>query len=123
MSQILIVLGLVLVAIGLLWRWLGRLELGRLPGDIVIKHENFIFYFPITTGLVISAVLTLIFWLANRVISGGRGAPPMAPAGPHGGQADIDCQVADSRIKSDCKNITSSPSPHPWAFQTRARAR
>ena len=38
----------------------------RLPGNIVIKHENFIFYFPITTGLLISAVLTLIFWLADR---------------------------------------------------------
>jgi hypothetical protein len=66
MSRVLIVLGLVLVAIGLLWRWVGRLGLGRLPGDIVIKHENFIFYFPITSGLLISAVLTLIFWLANR---------------------------------------------------------
>ena len=57
MSRILIVLGLVLVAIGLLWRWIGRLGLGRLPGDIVIKHENFIFYFPIITGLLISAAI------------------------------------------------------------------
>jgi hypothetical protein len=66
MSRILIVLGVVLLAIGLLWRWIGRLGLGRLPGDIVIEHENFMFYVPITTGLLISAVLTLIFWLANR---------------------------------------------------------
>jgi hypothetical protein len=66
MSRILIVLGVVLVAIGLLWWWIGRLGLGRLPGDIVIEHENFMFYVPITTGLLISAVLTPIFWLANR---------------------------------------------------------
>ena len=66
MSRILIVLGLVLVGIGLLWPWISRLGLGRLPGDVVIERQNFNFYFPITTGLLISAVLTLIFWLANR---------------------------------------------------------
>jgi len=60
------VLGLVLVGIGLLRPRISRLGLGRLPGDVVIKRQNFIFYFPITTGLLISAVLTLIFWLANR---------------------------------------------------------
>jgi Protein of unknown function (DUF2905) len=43
-----------------------RLGLGRLPGDLVIKHKKFVLYFPFTTGLLISAVLTLIFWLANR---------------------------------------------------------
>ncbi len=66
MSRILIMLGLALVAIGLLWPWLGRLGLGRLPGDIVIEQKNFAFYFPLTTGLLISGVLTLIFWLARR---------------------------------------------------------
>jgi hypothetical protein len=65
MSRILIVLGLALVAIGLLWPWIGRLGLGRLPGDIVIQRQNFIFYFPITTGVLISVVLTLIFWFAK----------------------------------------------------------
>ncbi|HUB64630.1 MAG TPA: DUF2905 domain-containing protein [Methylocella sp.] len=66
MQRTLILLGLILVAIGLLWRWIGLLKLGRLPGDIVIEHQNWSFYFPITTGLLISAVLTLIFWLFNR---------------------------------------------------------
>jgi len=66
MSQNLIVLGLVLVGIGLLWPIIGRLGLGRLPGDIVIERQNFSFYFPITTGLLISIVLTLIFWFVNR---------------------------------------------------------
>ena len=40
--------------------------LGRLPGYIVIQRQNFVFYFPITTGLLISVVLTLIFWFAKR---------------------------------------------------------
>ena len=66
MSRTLILLGLILVAVGLLWRWIAPLRLGRLPGDIVIEHQNFSFYFPITTGLLISAVLTLLLWLINR---------------------------------------------------------
>ena len=66
MSRTLILLGLVLVAVGLLWRWIGQLKLGRLPGDIVVQHQNFTLYFPITTGLLLSALLTLILWLANR---------------------------------------------------------
>jgi hypothetical protein len=66
MSRTLILLGLILVAIGLLWRWIGPHKLGRLPGDIVVEHQNFSFYFPITTGLLISAVLTLVLWLINR---------------------------------------------------------
>jgi Protein of unknown function (DUF2905) len=58
----LILLGLIVVAIGLLWPWFGWLRLGRLPGDIVIERQNFSLYFPITTGLLFSAALTLIFW-------------------------------------------------------------
>jgi Protein of unknown function (DUF2905) len=65
MSRTLILLGLIL-AVGLLWRWIGPLRLGCLPGDIVVEHQNFSFYFPITTGLLISAVLTLVLWLINR---------------------------------------------------------
>lgn len=66
MSRALIVIGLVLVAAGLLWPWLARLGLGRLPGDIVIQREGFTFYAPIATGLIISIVLSLIFWLISR---------------------------------------------------------
>ena len=51
---------------GLLWPWLGRLGLGRLPGDIVIERENFRLYLPITTSILISIVLSLILWLLNR---------------------------------------------------------
>jgi hypothetical protein len=56
----------VIVAIGLLWPWLSRSGLGRLPGDIVIQRDNFTFYFPIVTALIISAVLSLILWLIGR---------------------------------------------------------
>ena len=61
-----IAIGLVLVAIGLLWPWLGKLGLGRLPGDIVVERGSFSFYFPIVTCLVVSLVLSFILWLLNR---------------------------------------------------------
>ena len=62
----LIILGVVLVLAGLLWPWLGRLGLGRLPGDLVIERENFRLYLPLTTSLLISLALSLILWLLNR---------------------------------------------------------
>jgi hypothetical protein len=62
----LIILVVVLVVAGLLWPWLGRLGLGRLPGDIVIERENFRLYLPITTSILVSIVLSLILWLLNR---------------------------------------------------------
>lgn len=64
--RILIVAGLILLAGGLLWPFLNRLGLGRLPGDIAIERSNFRFYFPIVTSLVISVGLTLLFWLFRR---------------------------------------------------------
>ena len=66
MSRILIIFGLVLVAAGLLWPFLSKLGLGRLPGDIVIERENFTFYLPLATSLLISVLLSLIFWLLGR---------------------------------------------------------
>lgn len=66
MSRILIVLGIVLVIAGLLWPWLGKLGLGRLPGDIVIEREGFRVYLPLMTSLLVSLVLSLLFWLLNR---------------------------------------------------------
>lgn len=66
MARFLIVLGVLLVLIGLLWPWLTRLGLGRLPGDIVVQHGNVTFYFPIVTCIIISVVLTLVMWLINR---------------------------------------------------------
>ena len=66
MARLLIVLGLVILVVGLLWPVLGKIGLGRLPGDIVIRRDNFSFYFPIVTCLLVSAVLSLILWLVNR---------------------------------------------------------
>ncbi|TIU29903.1 MAG: DUF2905 domain-containing protein [Mesorhizobium sp.] len=66
MTRTLIVVGLIMVAIGLLWPWVTRIGLGRLPGDIVIERENFRLYVPITTGILISVVLSAILWLINR---------------------------------------------------------
>lgn len=65
-SRFLIVLGLVILVAGIFWPVLSRLGLGRLPGDIVIRREGFTFYFPIATCLVVSIVLTAIFWLLRR---------------------------------------------------------
>ena len=64
MGQGLVVVGLVIAAIGAAI-WLG-LPLGRLPGDIVVQRPGFSFYLPITTCIVLSAVLTLIGWLLRR---------------------------------------------------------
>jgi len=66
MRQWLIAIGIVLVAVGLLWPWLSRLGLGRLPGDIVVERGEFSFYFPIVTCLILSVVLSFILWLLNR---------------------------------------------------------
>ena len=66
MSRGLIIVGLALVALGLLWPWLSRLGLGRLPGDIVIERENFRLYVPIASGLLVSLAVSLILWVINR---------------------------------------------------------
>ena len=66
MARWLIILGVVLLLAGLLWPWLGKLGLGRLPGDVAIERENFRLYFPITTSILISLAVSLILWLLNR---------------------------------------------------------
>jgi hypothetical protein len=62
----LVVVGAILLVAGLAWPWLKKLNLFRLPGDIVIDRPNFHFFFPLTTMAVISAVLTFIAWLMRR---------------------------------------------------------
>jgi len=66
MQRILVILGLVVLLAGLFWPWLSKLPFGRLPGDIVIERPGFTFFFPITTSILISLVLTLIFWLFRK---------------------------------------------------------
>jgi hypothetical protein len=65
-QRLLIILGLILLAVGLLWPWLSKFGLGRLPGDIRIERDGFGFYFPLTTGLIISIVVSLILWLLRK---------------------------------------------------------
>jgi len=66
MARFLIVLGIAIVVAGLLWPYLGRIGLGRLPGDIVIERENMTLYFPLMTCLLVSIMLSLVFWVVNR---------------------------------------------------------
>jgi hypothetical protein len=71
-SRILIGLGVLLVAIGLVWAALSGsglskyLPFGRLPGDIVVERENFKFYFPLATSIVVSVLISLLLYLLSR---------------------------------------------------------
>ena len=68
MGRTVIIIGLILVAVGILMTLGDKLpiKLGRLPGDIVVRGKNGVFYFPIVTCLVVSAVLSLVMWLIGR---------------------------------------------------------
>jgi hypothetical protein len=66
MARFLVMLSLALLVIGLAWPYLGKLGLGRLPGDIVIQRDNVTFYVPLATCLLLSLVFSLVFWLVNR---------------------------------------------------------
>jgi len=66
MSRFLVILGTVLIVCGLVWPWLKRLPLFRLPGDIVIDRPGFKFFFPLTTMLLVSLLLSIIAWLTRR---------------------------------------------------------
>jgi ribose/xylose/arabinose/galactoside ABC-type transport system permease subunit len=65
-SRLLITLGVVLVVLGLLWPWVTKLGLGKLPGDISIERVGFHFYFPLTTSIIVSLIIALLFWLFKR---------------------------------------------------------
>ena len=66
MARVLLTAGVVLVVLGLLWPLLGKLGLGRLPGDIVIEREGVRLYLPVTTCVLVSLVLSLLLWLLRR---------------------------------------------------------
>ena len=66
MQRALVVIGMVLLAAGLAWPWLSKLPFGRLPGDISIEREGYSFYFPLTTGVVISVIISIILWIFRR---------------------------------------------------------
>ncbi len=68
LGRSLMVMGVILIAAGLLVSFAPKLPtwLGRLPGDITIKRDNFSFHFPLATCLIISAILSFIMWLLRR---------------------------------------------------------
>ncbi|HET9717388.1 MAG TPA: DUF2905 domain-containing protein [Pseudolabrys sp.] len=65
-QRLLIGLGLLLLVVGLAWPLLSPIGLGRLPGDFVFERGGATFYFPLATSIIISIVLSAIFWLLNR---------------------------------------------------------
>lgn len=66
-GKFLIILGIVVIAVGGLLLLYGKIPwLGRLPGDFMIQKKNFTFYFPLATSILLSLILTLIFWLLGR---------------------------------------------------------
>ena len=66
MQRALIIVGALLLVAGLLWPWIAKLPLGRLPGDIVVEREHFRFYFPLTTAILLSLLVSLLLWLFRR---------------------------------------------------------
>lgn len=66
MAKWLITIGIILVVLGVLWPLLGKLGLGSLPGDFRVERKGFTFYFPLTTSIIVSLVVTLILWIFRR---------------------------------------------------------
>ena len=68
-SKLLILIGVVFIGLGLLLSFMSQFssfKIGRLPGDIYIKKDHFTFYFPLTTSILLSVILTLVFSLLSR---------------------------------------------------------
>ncbi len=66
-AKTLIIIGFVIIAAGVIFYFAGKIPgVGRLPGDIFIKKENFTFYFPLTTSILVSIILSIFLFLWNR---------------------------------------------------------
>ncbi len=65
-QKILLFAGLLLIVLAFLWPYLSKLPLGRLPGDIIIDKPNFKLYFPISTMLLLSALISFLLWLFRK---------------------------------------------------------
>jgi uncharacterized membrane protein len=66
MAKWLIIIGIVLFVLGIAWPLLAKLGLGNLPGDIKLERKGYTFYFPVTTSILISLVITLVLWIFRR---------------------------------------------------------
>jgi hypothetical protein len=65
-GKILIAVGAMIVLVGLVMVFAGRLGVGRLPGDFVVRRGNFTFYLPLATSIILSIVISFILWLMRR---------------------------------------------------------
>jgi hypothetical protein len=66
MAKWLIIVGIIFIVVGMAWPWLSKLGIGHLPGDINIERKGFSFYFPITSIIIISLVLSILFWIFRK---------------------------------------------------------
>ncbi len=67
MNKYLIVTGILILIVGIFWQYLSKIPFGHLPGDIVIDKPGFKFYFPITTGILLSIIISLIFYFIKKL--------------------------------------------------------
>ncbi len=68
LGKTLIILGIIIAGIGITLTFWGKIPfLGKLPGDIVVKKDHFAFYFPLTTSILISVILSLILYLISKI--------------------------------------------------------
>jgi hypothetical protein len=66
MAKWLITIGIVLIVLGITWPLLAKLGLGSLPGDVKLERKGYTFYFPVTTSILVSLVITLVLWIFRR---------------------------------------------------------
>ncbi len=66
MQKTLVIIGLSILLVGILWPWLGKIPFGRLPGDIIINKPNLKIYFPITSMVLVSIVISVILWFFRK---------------------------------------------------------
>jgi len=66
MAKWLITLGAILIVLGVAWPLMVKLGLGHLPGDIRVERKGYTFYFPVTTSLIVSVVISVILWIFRR---------------------------------------------------------
>jgi len=66
-QKLLITAGIIILVVGFLWPWISKMPFGKLPGDIVLDKPGFKFFFPITSMIILSVVLSLIIWLIKKL--------------------------------------------------------
>jgi hypothetical protein len=67
LGKLLIIIGIVITVLGVIIAFVGKIPwMGRLPGDIYIRRDNFTFYFPLATSVLLSIIISLIFWIVKR---------------------------------------------------------